>query len=78
MSSTWHDGLLAGVALGGVVVCVAFSAEQQILLGCKSLFYQCATALGTLEALLMPVAILIGQILRRFKTLFKSFVKIIN
>lgn len=25
---TWHDGLLAGAALGRVIMCIAFSAKQ--------------------------------------------------
>lgn len=42
---------------------VAFSAEQQIILGGKGLFHQGAAALCTLETLLVPVAILVGQVL---------------
>lgn len=60
---TWHDGFLAGGALGGVVVGIALGAEQQVILGSKGLFHQRAAALCTLETLLMPVAILVGQIL---------------
>lgn len=67
---TWHDGFLAGGTLGGVIVGVAFSAQQQIIFGGKGLLHQRAAALGTLEALLMPVAILIRQILWAYNTSF--------
>lgn len=60
---TWHDGFLAGGALGGVVVGVALGAEQQVILGSEGLFHQRAAALCTLETLLVPVVILVGQIL---------------
>lgn len=62
-TGTWHDGFLAGVTLGRVIIGMAFSAEQQIILGSEGLFHQRAAALRTFEALLMPVAILIGQVL---------------
>lgn len=60
---TWHDGFLACGALGRVVVGVALGAEQQVILGSEGLFHQRAAALCTLETLLVPVAILVGQIL---------------
>lgn len=60
---TWHDGLLAGGALGGVLMGVALCAQQQIVFGSKGLLHQRALALGTGEALVVPVAVLIGQIL---------------
>lgn len=67
---TWHDGFLAGSTLGRVIKGVALRAEQQIILGCEGLFHKRAVALGTVEALLMPVAILIGQVLSTFKIVF--------
>lgn len=36
----WHDGLLAIVALGGVLVGVALSAEQLLILGGEGLVHQ--------------------------------------
>lgn len=60
---TWHDGFVAGGALGGVVVGVALGAEQQLVLGSEGLLHQRAAAFCTLETLLVPVAILVGQIL---------------
>lgn len=60
---TRHDGFLACAALGGIIISVAFGAEQQIILGCEGLLHQRAAALCTLETLLVPVAILVGQIL---------------
>lgn len=62
-AGTWHDGFLAGGALGGIIISIAFSAEQQIILGGKGLFHQRAAALCTLETLLVPVAILVRQVL---------------
>lgn len=62
-AGTWHDGFLAGGALGGVIMGVALGAEQQIIFGCERLFHQRAATLGTLKALLVPVAILVGQVL---------------
>lgn len=61
--STWHDGFLAGGALGGVLMGVTLCAEKLFILSCKWLFCQRAAAFGTLEALLMPVVIHIRQIL---------------
>lgn len=72
---TWHDSFLAGGAFGGIIIGVAFSAEQQIILGSEGLFHQRAAALCTLEALLMPVAILVGQVLQIFSTLLFAVCK---
>lgn len=62
-TGSWHDGFLAAGALGRIIVGVAFSAEQQIILSRKGLFHQRAAALRTFETLLMPVAILVGHVL---------------
>lgn len=62
-AGTWHDGFLACGALGGIIVGVTFGAEQQVVLGGKGLFHKKAAASCTLETLLMPVAILVGQVL---------------
>lgn len=56
---------------------VALRAEQQIILGCEGLFHQRAATLGTLEALIMPVAILIGEVLSTFRIVFTALVDII-
>lgn len=56
---TWHDSFLAGGTLGGVLMGVTLCAEQEFILGSKGLFHQRAAALGTLKALLMPVAVLV-------------------
>lgn len=61
---TWHYGFLALVALGGVLVGVALSTEELLILGGEGLVYQRALALEALETVLMPVAVLVGQILR--------------
>ena len=60
---TWHDGLLAGGALGGVLVGVAFGTQELVFLHGEGLLHQRAAALGTLEALLMPVAVFVGEVL---------------
>lgn len=36
---TWHDGFFAGGTLGGVIMGVAFCAEQQVILGSKGFFH---------------------------------------
>lgn len=55
----WHDGLLAGRALGGVVVSVTLCAQQKLVFGSKSFLHQGATAFGTFKTLLMPVSVLV-------------------
>lgn len=62
-AGSWHDCFLAGGALRGIIVGMAFSAEQQIVLGGKGLFHQRAAAFCTHETLLVPMAILVGQVL---------------
>lgn len=57
-----HDGLLALVALGGVLIGVALSAEQLVILGGEGLVHQRPFTLEALETLLMPVAVLVGQV----------------
>lgn len=60
---TWHDGLLAFLALGGVLVGVAVRAQQLVLLGSEGLVHQRALAPKALETGLMPVSVLVGQVL---------------
>lgn len=60
---TWHDGFLALMALGGVLIGVALCAEELFILGGEGLVNQGALALETLEAFLVPMAVLVGQIL---------------
>lgn len=62
---TWHDGFLALVALGGVLIGVALSTEELLILGGEGLVHQGALALEALETVLMPVAVLVGQILQK-------------
>lgn len=52
------------MALGGVLVGVALCAEELLILGGEGLVHQRALALEALEAVLMPVAVLVGQILQ--------------
>lgn len=61
---TWHDGLLAFLAPGRVLVGVAVSAEQLVLLGGEGLVHQRVLAAGAVEAGLVPVPVLIGQVLQ--------------
>ena len=56
---TWHDGFLALVALGGILIGVALSAEELFILGGKGLVHQRALALEAHETLLMPVTVLV-------------------
>lgn len=69
---TWHHCFLAGAALGGIIAGVALSAEQQLILGRKGLFHQRAAALSTLETLLMPVPVLVGQVLGMFDIIYST------
>lgn len=62
---TWHDGFLALVALGRILIGVALGAQELVILGGEGLVHQRALALEALEAVLMPVAVLVGQILQR-------------
>lgn len=61
---TWHDGLLALLALGRVLLGVAVRAEQLVLLGSEGLIHQRALAPRAVETGLMPVSVLIGQVLQ--------------
>lgn len=61
---TWHDGFLAVVALGGILIGIALSAEELLILSGEGLVHQRALALEAHEAVLMPVAVLVGQILQ--------------
>lgn len=62
---TWHDGFLALMALGGIFIGVALCAEELFILGGEGFVHQWAFALETLETILMPVAVLVGQILQK-------------
>lgn len=64
---TWHYGFLALVALGGILVGVALSTEELLILGGEGLVHQGAFALEALETVLMPVAVLVGQILQEHR-----------
>lgn len=64
MLPTWHDGFLALMALGGILIGVALSAEELLILGGEGLVHQRALALEAHEAVLVPVTVLVGQILR--------------
>lgn len=71
---TRHNGLLAVETLRRILIRVAFSTEQELVLGSKGFLHQRATAFGTLEARLMPVAAFVGQILGESKcVLTKTF-----
>lgn len=61
---TWHDGLLAFLALGRVLVRVAVRAEQLVLLCSEGLVHQRVLAPRAVEAGLMPVPVLVGQVLQ--------------
>lgn len=61
--STWHDGLHAGVALGGVLVAVALDTHQGVVLGGEGPLHQRAAAQAAQETLAVPVPLFVGQIL---------------
>lgn len=52
------------MALRGILIGVALGAEELLILGGEGLVHQRALALEALEAVLVPVAVLVGQILR--------------
>lgn len=63
LAGTWHDGLLAFLALGRVLVGVAVGAQQLLLLGGEGLVHQRASTSGAMEAAFVPVPVLVGQVL---------------
>lgn len=63
LAGTWHDGLLAFLALGRVLVGIAVGAQQLLLLGGEGLVHQRAPASGAMEAAFVPVPVLVGQVL---------------
>lgn len=72
---TWHNGLLAVKTLGWVLIRVALSTQQDLILGSKWFLHKWAAALGTPEASLMPVAAFVGQILGESKfMLMQTFI----
>lgn len=61
---TWHDGLQTCVALGRILVAVALNAHQHVLLGGKGPIDQRAAAFDAEEAVAVPVAVFVRQILQ--------------
>lgn len=55
------------MALGGILVGVALSTEELLIFGGEGLVHQGAFALEALETVLMPVAVLVGQILQEHR-----------
>lgn len=60
---TRHDGFLALTALRRILVGVAFGAEQLLILGGEGFVRYGAFTLEALEAVAVPVAVLVGKIL---------------
>lgn len=67
-SLTRHDGLLAVMAFGGVLIRIALGAQQLLIFSGEGLVHQWAFALEAVETVLMPVTVLVGQILKQQKT----------
>lgn len=61
---TWHDGFLALVALGGVLIGVAFGAEELLVFGGEGLVHKGALTLEALKTVFMPMTVFVGQILQ--------------
>lgn len=55
------------MALGGILIGVALSAEELFILGGEGLVHQGALALEAHETLLMPVTVLVRQILQQYQ-----------
>lgn len=56
------------MALGGILIGVALGAKKLLILGGEGFVHQGALALEALEAVLMPVTVLVGQILQEHQT----------
>lgn len=69
-SLTRHDGLLALMAFGGVLIRIALGAQQLLVFGGERLVHQWALALEAVETVLVPVTVLVGQILKQQNTYF--------
>lgn len=61
--TTWHDRLVAGHTLGGILVAVAVAAHQRVLLAGEGLVCQRAVAAETAEAVRVVVSVLIEEFL---------------
>lgn len=61
---TWHDALLALLASRRVLLRVAVSAEQLVLLGSERLVHEGAPTPRATETGLVPVPVLVGQVLQ--------------
>lgn len=81
-SLTRHNGLLAVMAFGGVLIRIALGAQQLLIFSGEGLVHQWALALEAVETVLMPVTVLVGQILKQQKTTvlveFDSFWEILK
>lgn len=64
LAPTWHDALLALLASRRVLLRVALSAEQLVLLGSERLVHQGAPAPRAVETGLVPVPVLVRQVLQ--------------
>lgn len=63
LAGAWHDGLPALLALGRVLMGVAVGAEQLLRFGSEGLVHQRVLTSRAVEAGIMPVSVLVGQIL---------------
>ena len=61
------------MALGGVLVGVAIGAQQLLVLGGEGLVHQGTAAFEAVETLIMPVAFLVRQILKRERKNDRAF-----
>lgn len=73
-SLTRHNGLLAFMAFGGVLIRIALGAQQLLIFSGEGLVHQWALALEAVETVLMPVTVLVGQILKQQNTHFDMVV----
>lgn len=62
LPGAWHDGFLAVMALGGILIGVALGAKKLLILGGERFVHQGALTLEALEAVFVPVTVLVGQI----------------
>lgn len=60
---TWHDSLVAGHTLGGILAAVAVAAHQRLLLAGEGLVCQRALAAETAETVRVVMSLLVEELL---------------
>lgn len=64
VSLTWHDCLLALITFRGILIGITLSTQQLLVLGGERLVHQRTLTSEAVEAVIVPVTVLIRQVLR--------------